>query len=87
MKIHMDVEISADEVRKLLGLPDVAGFQQELLDQVRERMMQGVEGYDPLKLFQPYLSSAYASWDAMQKFFGAAMQSATSPESKTKPKA
>jgi len=81
MKIHMDVEISAEDVRKLLGLPDVAAFQQDLLDQVRDRMVEGVEGYDPLKLFQPYLTSAYASWDALQKVFGAAMQSAASPES------
>jgi hypothetical protein len=79
MNFHVDVDITPEEMRRLVGLPDVASFQQEMLNQIRERMMAGVEGYDPLKLFQPYLSSAMASWEVFQKMFGVAFQAGTKP--------
>jgi hypothetical protein len=30
-------------------------------------MTAGAEGYDPIKLFQPYVSGTMASWDLFQK--------------------
>jgi hypothetical protein len=67
MKISVDVEVTPEEMRKLLGLPDVEAFQRQLMDDVRERMVAGAEGYDPLKLFQPYVSGTLASWDLFQR--------------------
>jgi hypothetical protein len=67
MKITVDFDITPAEMRKLVGLPDVEAFQQQLMDDIRTRMMAGVEGYDPLKLFQPYVSGTLASWDMFQK--------------------
>jgi len=71
MNIKMDVDISADEMRKLMGLPDLEGFQQQLLDDVRERMQRGVEGYDPMVLFEPYLKGSLAGMDMMQRLLAA----------------
>jgi hypothetical protein len=67
MKITVDMNITPEEMRKLFGLPDVEGFQRQLMDDIRERMMAGVEGYDPIKLFQPYVSSTMAGWEMFQK--------------------
>ena len=67
MKITVDLDITPEELRKLFGLPDVEGFQRQLMDDIRERMTSGAEGYDPIKLFQPYLSGTLASWDLFQK--------------------
>ena len=72
MNVKIDVDITPEEMRKLLGLPDVEAFQQQMLEDIRKRMMEGVDGYDPLKLFQPYLSGTAASWDLFQKMFAAA---------------
>jgi len=73
MNVKIDVDVTPEEMRKLLGLPDVETFQREILEDIRQKMMEGVEGYDPLKLFQPYFSGSMASWDMFQKMFGAAM--------------
>ena len=59
-------------MRKLLGLPDVESFQQALMDDIRKNMTEGVEGYDPLKLFQPYVKGTMASWDLFQKMLAGA---------------
>ena len=67
MKVTVDVDITPEEVRKLFGLPDVEAFQRQLMDDIRERMSAGVEGYDPVKLFQPYLAGTMASWEMFQK--------------------
>ena len=72
MNITVNFDITPQEMRKLLGLPDVEEFQKQMLDNLRERMMAGVEGYDPVKLFQPYVSGTLASWDMLQKFLSAA---------------
>jgi hypothetical protein len=71
MNFKIDIDITPEEMRKLLGLPDVEAFQQQMLDDIRKRMTEGVEGYDPLKLFQPYISGTLASWDMLQKIFTA----------------
>jgi hypothetical protein len=67
MKVTMDVDITPEEVRKLFGLPDVEGFNRQLMDDLRERMTAGAEGYDPLKLFQPYVAGSVAGWDLFQR--------------------
>lgn len=67
MKITMDLDITPEEMRKLFGLPDVEAFQQQMMDDLRERMAAGVEGYDPLKLFQPYVAGGMAGWDLFQR--------------------
>ncbi|AUB84010.1 DUF6489 family protein [Candidatus Thiodictyon syntrophicum] len=68
MKITVNFDLTPAEMRHLFGLPDVEEFQRQLMNDIRERMMSGVEGYDPMKLFQPYVSGTMASWDMFQKF-------------------
>jgi hypothetical protein len=72
MKVTMDVDITPEEVRKLFGLPDVEGFQRQMMDDLRSRMQSGMEGYDPLKLFQPYLTGGMAGWDVLQRMLAGA---------------
>ena len=43
MKIRLEFDISATEVRRVLGLPDVEQLQKEVVDAIRERMVAGVE--------------------------------------------
>ncbi len=72
MKFKIDIDMSAQELRKLLGLPDVEPFQREMMEDLRKRVMDGVDGYDPMKLLQPYLTGTFASWDIFQKLISAA---------------
>jgi len=71
MNIRVDLDVTPEEMRKLMGLPDVEAFQRQLLDDIRERMVQGVEGYDPMALFEPYMKNSLASMDWMQRMFAA----------------
>lgn len=76
MKFHIDVDVSAGELRQLMGLPDLEALQQRLMDDIQARIDQGVEGYDPLELMQPYLKASRASMDMMQRLFAAGLAGA-----------
>ncbi len=52
MNIKMDVEMTPEEMRRLIGLPDVQEFNQAVMKQMLEKMTSGAEGYDPLSFFQ-----------------------------------
>ncbi len=82
MKVTMNVDITPEEVRKLFGLPDVEGFQNQLMDDMRARMKEGVEGYDPLKLFQPYVTGGMAGWDVFQRLMTGTGATGTKAEDK-----
>ncbi|MGM0543428.1 MAG: hypothetical protein ACQERP_06055 [Pseudomonadota bacterium] len=55
MKINVEFDLTPDEFRQALGLPDVEAFQQNLLENIQRQMESGVEGYDPMSLMRPYL--------------------------------
>ena len=58
MKAKLEFDISAKEVRQVIGLPDVEQLQREVIDAIRERMVAGVEGFDPLSLMRSFISIA-----------------------------
>ena len=67
MRFKIDIEMTPDELRRALGLPDVVELQQDMIARVREQMEAGVEGYDPLTLLKPYLNNGIGSMEAFQK--------------------
>ncbi len=75
MKFKIDIEMKPEELRKVLGLPDVEGFHEDMMNRIREQMEAGVDGYDPLTLFKPYLSGGLGSMEALQKIMLSMMTS------------
>ncbi len=69
MKITMNIECSPEEARRFLGLPDVAPMQEELLQEYRDRMREGMEKLDPEALMKSWISATGGSWEEMQKTF------------------
>ncbi|WP_252109153.1 MULTISPECIES: hypothetical protein [unclassified Halomonas] len=55
MKINVEFDLTPEEFRQSLGLPDVEAFQQHLLTSIQRQMESGVEGYDPMSLMRPFL--------------------------------
>ncbi|MGP9765757.1 hypothetical protein ACT3UM_08500 [Halomonas sp. AOP13-D3-9] len=55
MKINVEFDLTPDEFRRSLGLPDVEAFQKNLLENIQRQMESGVEGYDPMSLMRPFL--------------------------------
>jgi hypothetical protein len=78
MNIKLDLDASPEELRRFFGLPDLQPLQQEMLEKVREKMLAGIEGYDPLSLMKPFLPEHMQSLEALQRQFWQGLTSASS---------
>jgi len=65
MKITVD--ISPEEMRKLLGWPNVEGLQEQAISHILEQMNAGAEGYDPMSLMKPFFAHSANSMEQFQK--------------------
>ena len=52
MNIKIDVEVTPEEMRRLVGLGVVQEFNKQVMDKMLERLTSGAEGYDPMGFFQ-----------------------------------
>ncbi|GGO75915.1 hypothetical protein GCM10011348_01870 [Marinobacterium nitratireducens] len=86
MNFKIDIEMTPEEFRRALGLPDVASLQDEMLAKVRERMLAGVEGYDPMALFKQQLTGGMGSLDSLQQMMMAMLSSYQGSQSGSKAK-
>lgn len=69
MKITINVECTPEEARAFMGLPDVAPFQNAMLDQMKDRIQKAAAAMEPetmLKTLFPLQSEGMAE---MQKAF------------------
>lgn len=69
MKINVEFDMTPDEFRKVMGLPDIEAFQKEMMESIIAKMQTGEDGYDPFTLFQPFMESGINSVDSMKKMF------------------
>ena len=80
MKIVFDIDATPQELRTFFGLPDVETFQKEMMDQIRKKMLDGVEGFDPLSLMKPLMPEHLQSMSALQKSFWNAFSTSSKDE-------
>jgi hypothetical protein len=67
VKVNIELDMTPDEFRQAMGLPDVQPFQEELMNKIREQMEAGAEVYDPISLFTPFVSQGFDSVSSYQK--------------------
>lgn len=79
MKIEMTVDLTPEELRRLMGLPDVEAFNRELMESMAQQMRTGTEGYDPVSLFQAYQSNTQAGLDMFRRFYSGVAGAAARP--------
>ena len=73
MKINVEFDMTPDEFRKVMGLPDIEAFQKEMMENIIEKMKTGEDGYDPFTLFQPFMNTGMNSVESMKSMFMAMM--------------
>lgn len=68
MKIHMDMDLTPDEARTLVGLPDLKPMQAALLQEVENRMKKGLQAMEPDALIRMWLPASIQGLEQWQKF-------------------
>ncbi|WP_036534448.1 DUF6489 family protein [Oceanobacter kriegii] len=67
MKINVTFDMTPEEFRQVLGLPDVQNFQQEVFNQMLEKMHNGEDGYDPMALYKPMFNESMTAMSQFQQ--------------------
>lgn len=76
MKIHVDVDLTPEEARTLLGLPDVKPMQQAIMAEIEGRMKKALTAMEPDALMKTWLPAGLQSLDVWQKFILSRMSAA-----------
>ncbi len=84
MKITIDVDCTPEEARSFLGLPDVAPFQQAMMDDIQRRISDGLASMDPETLMKTWLPMGLQSMEQLQKMFWQQMNKAAGAGPKPK---
>ena len=70
MKIKLDIECTAEEARRFLGLPDVQPMQEALLKQVQERISANINAMDAKAMIDAWLPAAVRGFEQFQQWIG-----------------
>jgi hypothetical protein len=69
MKITMNVECTPDEARTFLGLPDVKPMQEQLMQEVQERMAANIRAMEPEAMLRTWLPATLKGFEQLQEIF------------------
>jgi hypothetical protein len=83
MKIQVEMEMTPEEARKLLGLPDVTRMQEEFAAEIRKRMRAAMDTSDPDAMLKAWLPMGSAGFEQFQRFLWDSAQRAVGGAKKT----
>ena len=71
MKATIEIDATPQEMRALLGLPDVESLQQEVLEKIREKTLAGIDANSAEELLKRVMPTAdqFKSLEALQAAF------------------
>jgi hypothetical protein len=82
MKVHIELEMSPEEARRMMGLPDVAKLQEEMAKELQSRMKSALQSFDPQELVKTWFPFGTEPFDQFQRFLKEAARGATAGPSK-----
>ena len=79
MKVNIEIDMTPEEARRMMGLPDVSGFQQRMVDELERRMKAAVDTSDPEAMMKAWMPGIQGFeqfqrflWDSAAKAAGGA---------------
>jgi len=86
MKINVEFDMTPEEARALMGLPEVAPLQAEMMEDMRKRMKSALDAYDPAAMLRSFMPMGAAGFEQFQKaMWEAAGNAAGATKPATKP--
>jgi hypothetical protein len=87
MKIKVDMEMTPEEARALMGLPDLTPLHDEMLKEVRKRMKAAADTSDPEAMLRAWMPMGGQGFEQFQRFlWDSAKAAAGGPKKSTPPK-
>ncbi len=83
MKVRMEVDMTPDEARRLMGLPDLTAAQSRLVAEMERRMMAAMENSEPEVMLKQWFSLGSQGLEQFQRFLWDSAHKAASATKET----
>lgn len=68
MKIRFEIDMTPEEARKVMGLPDVSALQEKMRGEMERRMMAAIDTSDPEAMMRAWMPLGGQAFEQFQKF-------------------
>lgn len=86
MKVRMEMDMTPDEARRLMGLPDLTAMHARLVKEFERRMMTAMENSEPDAILKQWFSLGNQGLEQFQRFMWDSARKATAGRDKEPPK-
>lgn len=81
MKINVDIDLTPEEARTMLGLPDMAPMQESVMKRLEEKMLESLdEMSQPDYLFKRFFPTGIQGMEEFSRMTQEVMSKAMSPD-------
>jgi len=80
MKVNIEFDCTPEEGSQFIELPDVSSPQAEMINGLREKIVESVRSMDPAYFMKGWLSGAASEMESFQKMFEPNLLGGASPE-------
>jgi hypothetical protein len=85
MKIHIDMEMTPEEARTLMGLPDLTRLNEEMVGEIAKRMKAALDTSDPQAMLRAWMPMGGQGFEQFQRFLWDSAKAAASGSTKKTP--
>ena len=85
MKMNIELDMTPEEARKFLGLPDVTKLQEKMLSEMEKRMKAAVDVNDPEAMLRAWMPLGSQAFEQFQRFLFDSARSATGQAARKDP--
>ena len=87
MKVNLELDLTPEELRRLLGLPDVAPINDMLVERLSDQVEKGLDGTLLRNMAQAMVRGGTQGLEAYQSLLGSLFRGGRRPEPETPPQA
>ncbi len=55
MKVNIEIDMTPEEARRMMGLPDVSAFQERMVAEIETRMKSALDSSDPEAMMKAWM--------------------------------
>ncbi|MGN6515056.1 MAG: DUF6489 family protein [Rhizomicrobium sp.] len=68
MKVHVELDMTPEEARRLMGLPDVSRIQEKMTAEMERRIKAAMDTSDPEAMFKAWMPMGGQGFEQFQRF-------------------
>lgn len=69
MKLNIEIDMTPEEARRVMGLPDLGPLQAVVLAEMEKRMHKALDAADPEAMVKAWVAPGIQGWEAFNRLF------------------